>query len=229
VVSTVPTLAALWPADQLRGILAQWVRFHVTLLLGCAAVALDGPRGAPAIMAGLLLTAAFNLAWSVLVERAACAFRRLRPRFCSIYEPYFWWHERYWKLSTQPSILDGTPFKAVLWRMLGVRVGRRLFDDGCGVTEKTLVRIGDDCVLNAGTVLQAHSVEDGVFKADHIALGDRVVVGPAGFVHYGVMIRDDAVVGPDAFVMKGTHVGPRTRWEGNPARESNYPAGRRRS
>ena len=150
---------------------------------------------------------------------AACAFRRLRPRFCSIYEPYFWWHERYWKLSTQPSILDGTPFKAVLWRMLGVRVGRRLFDDGCGVTEKTLVRIGDDCVLNAGTVLQAHSMEDGVFKSDHVAVGSGVTLGAGSFIHYGITIGDGAVLAPDSFVMKGTEVPARARWQGNPARE----------
>ena len=60
-----------------------------------------------------------------VVERAATGFRRLQPQFCSIYEPYFWWHERFWKLSTQPGVFNGTPFKAIAWRLLGVPVGRR--------------------------------------------------------------------------------------------------------
>ena len=63
--------------------------------------------------------------------------------------------------------------------MLGVRIGRRVFDDGCSITEKTLVTIGDDCTLGAGSVLQAHSMEDGVFKADHITIGSHCTVGAA--------------------------------------------------
>ncbi|MGW2107966.1 ABC transporter permease, partial [Streptomyces sp. NPDC001948] len=30
--------------------------------------------------------------------RGIAAFRRLQPQVCSIYEPYFWWHERLWKV-----------------------------------------------------------------------------------------------------------------------------------
>ena len=68
-------------------------------------------------------------------------FRRLQPQFCSIYEPYFWWHERFWKLSAVSylAMFNGTPFKGVMWRLLGVRIGRRVFDDGCAIPEKTLV------------------------------------------------------------------------------------------
>jgi len=47
-----------------------------------------------------------------------------------------------------------------------VRIGRRVFDDGCGIAERTLVSIGDHCTLNAGSVIQCHSMEDGIFKAD---------------------------------------------------------------
>ena len=35
----------------------------------------------------------FTTAYFVLVERAVAGFRPLRPRTCSIYEPYFWWHD----------------------------------------------------------------------------------------------------------------------------------------
>ena len=49
------------------------------------------------------------------------------------------------------SLFNGTPMKGVLWRALGVRIGRRVFDDGCGMPEKSLVTIGDDVTINAGT------------------------------------------------------------------------------
>ena len=100
-------------------------------------------------------------------------FRSLRPQYCSIYDPYFWWHERYWKLMAPLiGMLNGTPFKSPVWRLVGVRIGRRVFDDGCSIAERTLVTIGDECTLNAGSVIQCHSMEDGIFKADYTVLED---------------------------------------------------------
>ena len=116
--------------------------------------------------------------------------------------------------------MNGTPFKSLTWRLLGVRTGRRLFDDGCSITEKTLVTIGDDCTLGAGSVLQAHSMEDGVFKADHITIGSHCTVGAGAFIHYGAAIADHAMIATDAFLMKGEQVTSGSSWSGNPARPS---------
>jgi hypothetical protein len=74
-------------------------------------------------------------------------------QYCSIYDPYFWRHERLWKVPGEVYLhtFDGTPFKNLVWRGLGVRIGKRVFDDGCYLTERTLTTIGDDCMLNAGS------------------------------------------------------------------------------
>ena len=50
-------------------------------------------------------------------------------------------------------------------------------------------------------------------------VGSGVTLGAASFVHYGVTIGDGAVLAPDSFIMKGTEVPTRARWQGNPARE----------
>ncbi len=209
-------------------LLVQWLRTYVLLLIGVGAANLDAEIGVRAIAGGILLAGVFTFGYSVLIERLSTGFRALRPQFCSIYEPYFWWHERYWKLSTQPRILNGTPFKSLTWRLLGVRIGRRVFDDGCGITEKTLVSIGPDVTLGAGSVLQAHSMEDGIFKADHITIGRGCTVGTGAFIHYGVTMGDDGVIATDAFLMKGEQVTAGTRWSGNPARPTPVSPSRRR-
>jgi hypothetical protein len=74
-------------------------------------------------------------------------FRDLQPPFCSIYDPAFWRHERFWKVPALSyiQVFNGTPFKNVVWRLLGVRLGRCVFDDGASMTERTLVTIGDHC------------------------------------------------------------------------------------
>jgi non-ribosomal peptide synthetase-like protein len=174
-----------------------------------------------------LLMLVFTVGYFVAVERAVTGFRRLKPRFCSIYQPLFWRHERYWKVPAIGYIqmFSGTPFKSVVWRLLGVRVGRRVLDDGCSIVERTLVRIGSECTLNAGSILQGHSLEDGTFKSGYITVGARSTVGTGAFVHYGVNVGDGAVLDADSFLMKGEHVPPGSRWLGNPAATAPAPAG----
>jgi non-ribosomal peptide synthetase-like protein len=198
-------------------LLVQWIRVYVTLLIGFVAV---GDRLATgAVLVAVAVASVFNLGYAVLVDRAATGFRAMTPQYCSIYEPYFWWHERYWELLGRPRILAGTPLRSLIWRLLGVRIGKRVFDDGCAIAEPTLVSIGDDCTLNSGTVLQSHSMEDGIFKSDYISIGARCTLAPGAFVHYGVTIGDEASLDTDSFLMKGEQIPPHARWGGNPARE----------
>jgi non-ribosomal peptide synthetase-like protein len=205
-------------------LLARWIYVLAITVLAASAVALHDAAGAAAAAAAFSLALPFTAGYFALVERAAAGFRALRPRFCSIYQPYFWWHERYWKLGVQPPrVLDGTPFKSLVWRAQGVRVGKRVFDDGARMIEKSLVRIGDGCALNRGSIVQAHSQEDGSFKSDRITIGAGCTIGVGALVHYGVTMGEGATLAPDSFLMKGTEVPPNTRWGMNPARELREP------
>jgi non-ribosomal peptide synthetase-like protein len=200
-------------------LLAQWVRLYLVVLLEGFAVRLYDELGFSAIALGATLIGVCSFVYSVVVERMSTSFRDLTSQYCSIYDKYFWRHERFWKLSIQANLLNGTPFKGVMWRLLGVRIGRRVYDDGCRISEKTLVSIGDEATLGSGAILQSHSMEDGIFKSDHIVLGSRCTLGPGAFVHYGVTIGDDAHLATDSFLMKGESLPTEARWLGNPARE----------
>ncbi|WP_079194536.1 Pls/PosA family non-ribosomal peptide synthetase [Streptomyces sp. CB02923] len=208
-------------------LLVRWVQVYVLTLIAWAAADLYHTFGAVAVASASVLALLFSVTYSVGVERAVNGFRRQTPRYCSIYTPYFWRHERFWKLHAMPlRFLNGTPFKSLFWRALGVRLGRRLYDDGCGMSERSLVTIGDHCTLNAGSAIQCHSQEDGTFKADRTALGDGCTLGIGALVHYGVTVGDGAELAPDSFLMKGEEVPVNACWGGNPARE--MPAGRPR-
>jgi non-ribosomal peptide synthetase-like protein len=195
----------------------RWFRTFLVLLIGVVAVDLHDVFGLAALVVGMLAATVVGLGLPILVERLTARFRRLSPRMCSIYDPYFWWHERLWKLLGSAPFA-GTPFKPMLWRLLGVRVGRRVLDLGSSMPEKTLVTIGDDVTLNEGTIIQCHSLEDGVFKSDRTVIGSGATVGVQAFVHYGVTVGDGAAVDADSFLMKGEEVEPAERWVGNPAR-----------
>jgi non-ribosomal peptide synthetase-like protein len=207
-------------------LLAWWVFFFELTVVAWVAADLYDAVGASVFALAGVLALGLRVAHFVLVERLATMFRSLQPQYCSIYDPYFWWHERFWKLAWQPLILDGTPFKSLTWRLMGVRIGRRVFDDGCAIVEKTLVTIGDDCALNVRSIIQAHSQEDGTFKSDRISIGAGCTLGTGSLVHYGVTMGDGVDLAPDSFLMKGEEVPPHARWGGNPAREirGDHPA-----
>jgi len=199
----------------------RWLELCALALCGTAALAFYGTDGHVLTAAFFALAILGTAALSVLAERAILAFRPLQPKYCSIYDPYFWRIERLWKspVDVYLRMFDGTPFKNLVWRALGVRIGRRVFDDGCYITERTLADIGDDCVLNAGSEIQCHSQEDGTFKSERSTLGADCTMGVGALVHYGVTMGEGAVLAADTFVMKGEEVPAGARWGGNPARE----------
>ncbi|MFE0272481.1 Pls/PosA family non-ribosomal peptide synthetase, partial [Streptomyces sp. NPDC058992] len=202
-------------------LLMRWVHFYVVALIVMAAVDLYHSHGPVPLAMASLITLLFTVAYYALVERIVTRVQPLKPLYCSIYDQSFWRHERFWKLTTHRymQLFNGTPFKNVVWRLLGVRIGRRVFDDGCSLIERSLVTIGDECTLNAGTVIQCHSQEDGAFKSDRASLGAGVTLGVGAFVHYGTTVGDHARLAADSFLMKGEEVPAREGWGGNPARE----------
>jgi non-ribosomal peptide synthetase-like protein len=202
-------------------LLANFVDLYVIAVIGLLALDHYGRFGVIAVAMAVLASLVFSIAFFVLLERAVTSFKSMTPQFCSIYHQYFWWHERYWKMSggTYLALFNGTPMKNLLWRALGVRIGHKVFDDGCAIPEKTLVTIGDHVSLNAGSTIQAHSLEDGTFKSHYITIDRGCTLGTYAFVHYGVRMHGGAVLDADSFLMKGEEVPARARYRGNPARE----------
>jgi non-ribosomal peptide synthetase-like protein len=202
-------------------LVARWL--HVFIVTVFALAAFDAYGGSLDLMMAALFTASVLVTpvYFVLLERAMRGFRRLQPQYCSIYDRYFWRHERLWKVPGEAYLhmFDGTPFKNLIWRGLGVRIGKRVFDDGCYMTERTLTTVGDDAMLNAGSKIQCHSQEDGTFKSDRSTTGGGCTLGVGAMVHYGVTMGDGSVLAADSFLMKGEEIPPRARWGGNPARE----------
>ncbi|MFI0445968.1 Pls/PosA family non-ribosomal peptide synthetase [Actinomadura sp. 6N118] len=202
-------------------LLTRWMFVFVTVLLAGIAADLYSALGAVVIALGIVCTLLSGVAYWVLVERVVTGFKPLPVLLCSIYEPAMWRHERYWKVASISYLarFAGTPFINVILRRLGAGIGRRVFNDGCGLPERTLVTVGDDCTLNEMSTIQCHSQEDGTFKTDRSTLGSQVTLGVSSHVHYGVTIGDGAVLAPGCFLMKGEEVPPLERWGGNPARE----------
>lgn len=198
--------------------MTRWLGVVLTLLLVWTAVYLYATYGWVTIGLTAALASFVLPGYLILVERATMLFRPLRPTQCSMYVRESWMVERLWKLTWVPGAFNGTPLKGLVWRALGVRMGKHVFDDGCAIVDRTLTTVGDRCTLNARSIIQAHSQEDGGFKSDHITIGSDVTLGVRALVHYGCVVGEGASLAADSFLMKGTVVQPHTHWGENPAR-----------
>jgi non-ribosomal peptide synthetase-like protein len=210
-------------------LLGYWLFFFALLLSGFVAILHFHLHGIFALLAFSAFAACIGIAWFIFMERASIGFTKLTPQIVSMYDQRFWRHERYWKFTGAPFIpvFKGTPFASVISRLLGVKLGRRVFDDGCRFFDKSLIEVGDYANLNEGSTFQGHSLEEGIFKCDYIKIGNRCSIGSAAFVHYGVTMGDNVVLDPDSFLMKGEIVDADTVWRGNPARAIRGAVARR--
>jgi non-ribosomal peptide synthetase-like protein len=203
-------------------LLTRWLGVFLVVLIDLAAIELFYDVFAHAVMAAMFALSAFAAAiYYALVSRCFTALGPPPPAICSIYDSRFWWVERVWKLHPINffDLFNGTPFKNVIWRLMGVRIGKRVFDDGTHISEPLLTTVGDGCVLNHESKIQCDSQEDGTYKSGPIALGAGCTIGVGAFAHYGVTMGDGSVLAADSFLMKGETVPPGARWGGNPARE----------
>jgi non-ribosomal peptide synthetase-like protein len=195
-------------------VLAYWLlgymSIHYYQIYGTASLVVFG-------VLGLL----FSIFYFVAMERASLKFGSLAPHEVTMYDEYFWFHERHWKFcgNPLPYLFKGTPFKNLISRLLGVKLGKKVFDDGGKFYDKTLIEIGDYANFNESCSVQGHSLEEGVFKCERIKIGSGVTLAAGAFVHYGVTMGDNSLLGPNAFLMKGENVPANSLWQGNPARE----------
>jgi non-ribosomal peptide synthetase-like protein len=116
------------------------------------------------------------------------------------------------------SALTGTPWIAPVLRLLGVKIGKRVWMDTTFITEFDLVEIGDDAAIGASTSLQTHLFEDRVMKMSTIKIGAGANVGSRSVVLYDSEVGAETGLDSLSLVMKGESLPAETQWRGIPAR-----------
>ena len=111
----------------------------------------------------------------------------------------------------------GTPFAAIVLRLLGMRVGEGVYIETTDFTEFDLVSIGDNVILNHNCTLQTHLFEDRVMKMERIRLEKGSQLGTTAVVLYDSLLESDVRLHPMSLIMKGEKVPASTDWQGIPA------------
>ena len=148
---------------------------------------------------------------------------RFRPFERPLWSTYVWRLEAvnalYEFLATPLALeaLRGTPFLPWYLRLLGARIGRRVYMDTTGLIEFDLVEVGDRAAINADVVLQTHLFEDRVLKASRLRIGADCSVGADSVVLYDTEMGEGSRLDALSLLMKGEALPAGTSWAGVPA------------
>ena len=150
---------------------------------------------------------------------------RYRPCERPLWSPFVWRTEAVTALLdnfASPFFLDlltGTPFICWFFRLLGARIGRRVYLDTTELTEFDLIRIGDDVAVNLDCTLQTHLFEDRVMKMSTIDVGAGCHLGSMSLVLYDTHLAPGSSIDDLSLVMKGESLPANTHWTGIPGRK----------
>ncbi len=150
---------------------------------------------------------------------------RYIPRVAPMWSHFVWRSEFITALyegAAVPSLLNtftGTPFFAPLIRLIGVKMGRRVFIETTYMTEFDLVQVGDDAAIGATTSLQTHLFEDRVMKMSTVKVGSACTIGPRAVVLYDAEMENGSELDALSLVMKGERLPAATAWRGIPAQQ----------
>jgi non-ribosomal peptide synthetase-like protein len=122
-------------------------------------------------------------------------------------------------------LLTRTPFVCWYLRLLGVKIGRRVYIETTDFSEFDLASIGDEAALNADCTIQTHLFEDRVMKMGAVRVGPRCKIGTGTLVLYGATMESGAVLGELSLLMKGETLPAGTCWAGIPARRVRTEGG----
>ncbi|MES2427142.1 MAG: Pls/PosA family non-ribosomal peptide synthetase [Bacteroidota bacterium] len=116
--------------------------------------------------------------------------------------------------------LQGTPWLPPIMRLLGVKIGKRVWMNTTDITEFDMVTIHDDAALNQDCGPQTHLFEDRVMKIGAVKIGARSSIGAGTIILYDSELGDDTRVEALSLVMKGERLSPGTDWIGSPVKPS---------
>jgi non-ribosomal peptide synthetase-like protein len=172
----------------------------------------------PALYIGFALAAGLSviaLKWLVI--------GRYKPTNAPLWSLFVWRSElvtsTYENLAV-PLLLEplrGTPWLNVYLRLMGSRIGKRVFCDTTDITEHDLVSIGDDAALNENAGLQTHLFEDRIMKVSAVDIGARATVGSLAIALYDTTMEAESQLGDLSVLMKGERLPAKSAWEGSPA------------
>ncbi|MEO6903481.1 MAG: Pls/PosA family non-ribosomal peptide synthetase [Bacteroidia bacterium] len=115
------------------------------------------------------------------------------------------------------NMLMGTPYAPCFFRLMGSKIGKRVYMETTEITEFDLVHIEDHVCLNQLATIQTHLFEDRVMKMSDLYIKKNASVGVMSVILYDSTMEENSAIGALSLVMKGETIPAGTVWAGSPA------------
>jgi non-ribosomal peptide synthetase-like protein len=169
----------------------------------------------------------FNIVSVGLLKVISCG--EFKPVIKPLWSPYVWVNEALngiYETVMAPSLVPfmGTPFAAPLMRLVGCRIGKRVYIESSLFSEFDMVHIGNYAAINRGSMLQNHLFEDRIMKSSHAHVKENCNVGNMAIVLYDGTMEAGSTLGSLSLVMKGETLAKDSTWHGIPTIPMDPPA-----
>lgn len=112
----------------------------------------------------------------------------------------------------------GTWIINLYFRLMGVKIGKRVIINTTAISDWDLISIGDDSMLGDDAVILGHAAEKGKLKMSHVRIGKGCTIGRDTALMPGVEVADGAVVAAMTVVTKGKKLEENSVWAGTELR-----------
>jgi non-ribosomal peptide synthetase-like protein len=116
------------------------------------------------------------------------------------------------------SMLIGTPFASWFFRLMGCKIGKKVYLETTEITEFDLVTIGDNACINYSGTIQTHLFEDRVMKMSNLDIQQNCTLGAMSVILYDATLKEGSSVDPLSLIMKGETIPSGTHWAGSPVK-----------
>lgn len=112
----------------------------------------------------------------------------------------------------------GTTYAPCFFRLMGSKIGKKVYMETTEITEFDLVHIDDNVCLNQLSTMQTHLFEDRVMKMSDLYIKRNCSVGAMSVVLYDSVMEEGSSIDALSLIMKGETIPANTNWEGSPAK-----------
>ena len=182
----------------------------------------NGGFWAAVALSGVVMLASSTVACAIALVAKWALVGRFKPGRHALWTSFIWRNELADVFSESlavPGLVRmslGTPMLNIWLRLMGAKVGRRVWCETWWLPEFDVIEIGHGVSINRGTVLQTHLFHDRIMRIDPVRMADRSTLGPNSVLLPGSVVEDGATVGPGSLVMAQEAVPALGRWAGNP-------------
>jgi non-ribosomal peptide synthetase-like protein len=139
------------------------------------------------------------------------------------YPLWGWFYFRWWLLhgilgTASPKFLIGTPLLAIYYRLLGAKIGPRVYLGTGHLGAYDLTSIGEDTSIGSEANLSGYGVEEGCLKIGTVEIGRRCYIGSRAMLGLNVRMEDDSSLGDLSLLSDGKRLPAGQSWAGSPAR-----------